>query len=223
MKTFTLFFLLLSSISAFSTNVTFKVDISTKPDSIDASNGIFIVGDVTGWLFVQMDLEEGSVYSTTLTLNASDAVAYYFLATNSWDDYAQKRERLEEGCSNSAEIKNDPAWTGDRAFVVPENDTTIALYWGSCQVIGTTGISDINSNELSMNIYPNPVSNTIFVELPTLESAATVDIITMQGSLVKRKNIFRKEEISVTDLPQGIYYVVANFNNKRAVEKFIKK
>ena len=127
-RTFT-FLLLALTICAFSTDVTFLV--SMKGSGMDYDT-VYIVGDNTDWDFIPMIDMGDSVYSVTLDLTEGDSLAYYYITNNSWTDYEAYRETVPDDCDFSTELSG---WDGDRALVVPENDTTISYIWGSCDEV----------------------------------------------------------------------------------------
>lgn len=93
---------------------------------------VYIVGENTAWAFVPMIDMGDSVFSVTLELNAGDSLAYYYITNNSWTGYEAYREAVPVDCDFSAELAG---WEGDRALVVPENDTTISYVWGTCDEV----------------------------------------------------------------------------------------
>jgi hypothetical protein len=68
-----------------------------------------------------------------------------------------------------------------------------------------TSVSD--QDELTFNVYPNPAS-TGYVTISASTSISTVDIIDMTGRAVKA--IQTNTQVSVDDLPAGIYFVRAD-------------
>ncbi len=140
-------------------NVTFRVDMTGQ----DVSQGVYIVGQMTNWDFVQMDNKGSNIYSTSFVLQPGEVYAYYFIRNNNWDNYQSYRETIPVECAYSAELLNDPDWDTDRAFIVPENDTVIAYMWASCE----TFVSNTEDFEWknTFKIYPNPSLNKeIFIE-----------------------------------------------------------
>ncbi|OMQ10413.1 RICIN domain-containing protein [[Flexibacter] sp. ATCC 35103] len=72
-----------------------------------------------------------------------------------------------------------------------------------------------------LNIYPNPVENTLFIT--TDLTGGNISIIDSQtGSLVKTHEI-RDNSINVSGLNRGVYLIVFDKDGKRTVKRFIKK
>jgi hypothetical protein len=80
------------------------------------------------------------------------------------------------------------------------------------------------------SIYPNPANNTITLNLPT-NQIATVMFTDMLGNeiLVQNKNLKIQSdnnsstEISIENLPKGIYFVTAKTATKQYVSKLVKE
>ena len=84
----------------------------------------------------------------------------------------------------------------------------------------TVGVSE---NEMAVaRIYPNPVSDKLFVEGNDLK---TIEIISISGSLVKTMNTSgMKAVMYVAALNSGIYFIkTTNQQGKTQIEKFVKK
>jgi arabinogalactan endo-1,4-beta-galactosidase len=138
--------------------VTLKVDMTNQ----DVSRGVYVVGSLSDWQFVEMQPESNNnkVYQTSLELNIGDVHAYYFITSNTWTGYENYRETVPEACANSDELLNDPNWNTDRAFVVPKVDTTLAYAWASCESFYTS-IPEVPDSQEFWKIYPNPAGKQI--------------------------------------------------------------
>ena len=87
----------------------------------------------------------------------------------------------------------------------PEDTTGVALY-----------------TKTSIKIYPNPTSNTLYIE----SEDATIDhvvVLDMTGKEILRQDIFNNRgEINVSSLPNGIYLVETICKGGYQINKFIK-
>ena len=87
----------------------------------------------------------------------------------------------------------------------PEDTTGVALY-----------------TKTSVRIYPNPTSNTLYIE----SADATIDhivVLDMSGKEILRQDIFNNRgEINVSSLPNGIYLVKTICKGGCQINKFIK-
>jgi hypothetical protein len=100
------------------------------------------------------------------------------------------------------------------------SDSTYVMFLGaynqdygvylSCVTVTATltGINEVtNTNKL--NIYPNPARNMVYVQLNGSDKAKTLSLYSMLGQKVWEGNGtgVNTEEIPVSNLPQGIYFV----------------
>ncbi|KQB40044.1 RICIN domain-containing protein [Flavobacterium aquidurense] len=82
-------------------------------------------------------------------------------------------------------------------------------------------ITDEEIKNVALNVYPNPVSETLFFTTDVI--GGTVKIIDSQtGSLVKTHEI-RDNSINVSGLNRGVYVIVFDKDGKQTVRRFIKK
>lgn len=82
------------------------------------------------------------------------------------------------------------------------------------------GIETPTLSESSVNIYPNPVNNKLFVS--TNSKIEAISIYTITGVMVYNENI-SNNVIDVTNLNSGIYFVKINTKEGEIIERFVKK
>ena len=82
------------------------------------------------------------------------------------------------------------------------------------------GIETPTVSESSVNIYPNPVNNKLFVS--TNSKIETISIYTITGVMVYNEKI-SNNVIDVTSLNSGIYFVKINTKEGEIIERFVKK
>jgi hypothetical protein len=86
-------------------------------------------------------------------------------------------------------------------------------------LISTEGLGELSGNFV---MYPNPVSDKLVVE--TTETIDHLEIYNLLGALVySDTDCAKKVEISVSDLPSGMYFVRLKTNNNTETLKFVKK
>jgi hypothetical protein len=86
----------------------------------------------------------------------------------------------------------------------------------------TTGIHEEASTN-ALNIYPNPASNTLSINLP--ENTSELRIYNYAGQLVEQTMLSNKEQIiqlNVASYPSGIYLLQAQGQQDVHVKKFVK-
>lgn len=84
-----------------------------------------------------------------------------------------------------------------------------------------SGIDDIIENNL--NIYPNPVTNKISIESSINLQNATIKITNSSGEILKYKQLNNENELDVSSLKSGIYFLNIVSNNQTTSRKFIKQ
>jgi hypothetical protein len=76
-----------------------------------------------------------------------------------------------------------------------------------------------------MNIYPNPASIEVFVEIPdfTLHKNVTLTIHDLNGRLIKKENDIKSEKyrMDILGLESGIYIITITSDNARTDKKLI--
>ena len=92
----------------------------------------------------------------------------------------------------------------------------------SVEVCATTASADaIEELTSSFNIYPNPVSDKLYIETQT--QILIVEIYDMFGRQQSMVNGQQSMVIDVTDLNSGVYFVKVVTENGETVKRFIKK
>ena len=86
----------------------------------------------------------------------------------------------------------------------------------------TTGITEnINPKKFNVEVYPNPATDNLIIEIP-LQS--TIKISNIQGQLLKTfTTTSTKTNIDVSEFPSGVYIVELKSENGIAVKKFVKE
>ena len=93
---------------------------------------------------------------------------------------------------------------------------------GTVTVTSTAGISE--NNLLSFEMYPNPVSDKLNIQLPTGTEKAEVDVFDYTGRLILSKTISSNNTaIDVQKISKGIYVIRVATNSKIGVQRFLKK
>lgn len=92
--------------------------------------------------------------------------------------------------------------------------------WDTVAVIDFCEVTSIKENNSeSINIYPNPVDDVLYIEADRLQS---LDIYNLIGENVKRIDIPAKQ-IDVSELKRGTYFIILNFEGKRVWRKLVKE
>ena len=129
---------------------------------------------------------------------------------------------------------NDTGNSNDYTFSASAGSLTVIWAIGSSttyayhSIRGATALSvslGISENNLlSFEMYPNPVSDVLNIQLPTSTEKAEVSVFDYTGRLVSSKTISSNDTaIDVQKISKGIYMIRVAANNKIGVQRFIKK
>ena len=129
---------------------------------------------------------------------------------------------------------NDTGNSNDYTFSASAGSLTVIWAIGSSteyayhSVRGATALSvslGISENNLlSFEMYPNPVSDLLNIQLPTGTEKAEVSVFDYTGRLVSSKIISSNDTaIDVQKISRGIYIIRVATNTKIGVQRFIKK
>jgi arabinogalactan endo-1,4-beta-galactosidase len=197
-------------------DITYKVNM--KGSNMSTSNGVYLVGSQTGWTFTQMKPESDSLYSITLKQAAGENSVYYFVTSNSWDNYMNFREpAIPDDCGDSIII----SWPGDRLLIVPSKDTVVAYAWGSCAATITSNISMNNSIKEKFQIYPNPAKSYFCIKSNIAsETRIYFEIIDISGHIICKQTLNNNRDTQICDISDfqsGIFFVKF-FDNIKILE-----
>ena len=84
--------------------------------------------------------------------------------------------------------------------------------------------ASITDNELlNFSVYPNPLKNTISIELPNLNGVAKINIYSINGQLIYKENTRKlKTEIDLETLKDGVYFVKLTTDKTTKTLKILK-
>jgi len=80
--------------------------------------------------------------------------------------------------------------------------------------INTSGIKDLELD--SFRIYPNPAKDVIFI---TGFSEGIIQIMDLEGRMIKERSISEQTSVQVADLAEGIYLVKISADKKIITKK----
>lgn len=90
-----------------------------------------------------------------------------------------------------------------------------------------TAINNYVENKPDINIYPNPATNEININLNNNSSKdIIIDIYEPFGRLVQRENYYSQNDeikLNISSLQKGFYLMAINIDNKVITKKFIKE
>ena len=103
------------------------------------------------------------------------------------------------------------------------DDVCVSLYSNTCGFI-SNGLHSIQK-EITPDIYPNPATESILIDLEGIRKHVSVEIYSLAGYLIKqiRTDNTDKIEININDVPNGMYLVKikldSTFFNKMLIVK----
>jgi hypothetical protein len=129
---------------------------------------------------------------------------------------------------------NDTGNSNDYAFSASAGSLTVIWAIGSSttyayhSIRGATALNvslGISENKLlSFEMYPNPVSDVLNIQLPSGTDKAEVGVYDYTGRLVSSKTISSNDStLDVQNISKGIYILRVTTNTKIGVQRFIKK
>ncbi len=87
----------------------------------------------------------------------------------------------------------------------------------------TITLVDIEESTISANIYPNPVNRILNIDLDLISESTIVNIFNLSGILVYSAKMDRLDnEINMSSLPTGIYFLSIRNDSQHIVRKIVK-
>ena len=102
---------------------------------------------------------------------------------------------------------------------IQQYDTTQQT-WGG--IISSINETDFSQN-INLQIYPNPATKEIKITIPNNEPIESINIYNQNGQLVKQITKPNKTNINVSDLNTGLYFIRTDSKAKRYLSKMIKE
>ncbi|KPK87256.1 MAG: hypothetical protein AMS27_02840 [Bacteroides sp. SM23_62_1] len=135
----------------------------------------------------------------------------------------------------------DNCATGIEGFILNDNDTNLTGCDTAGYIIRTLRLDDGNGNVVDQiqiiwvlplptaipiiekipdfRFYPNPAEDYITVELPATGDISLFDILGREMTGIS--NVSGKTTISVSELPQGVYFIRVNYGKEFSIEKVL--
>ncbi len=247
MKKILLILFLTSSISlfaqSFSTGTQTLLSGLTANINIDADTDITtltLTGPSNAWFaigFGNLDMggtdvfrTNGSTivdaYSSGNALPAQDSSQDWNLVSNT---VSGSNRTIVATRANNTGDSNDHifnASAGSLSVIYAKGSSTNYAYHGGNRGFTTLSVTlGISENKLlSFEMYPNPVSDVLNIQLPTGTDKAEVGVYDYTGRLVSIKTISSNDStLDVQNISKGIYIIRATTNSKIGVQRFIKK
>lgn len=121
---------------------------------------------------------------------------------------------------------NTPHYTFETTQIIPLTYYRLK----TVDIDGTTTYSMLTSvrtacnvpayEETTLNIYPNPASSKISIDIPAPQARLNIIILNTHGSTVLKTSAQPHTEVDISMLPPGIYYINANNGHSSKTVKF---
>lgn len=196
-----------------SVKVTFKVNMAGQ----NVSKGVYLAGDMTDDAKpVAMAHLGNGIYYWFTYLTPADSGAFYFLN----DTMPDARENVPVACA---------LWNGtDRKYKISETNTEYAFNWSSCEFSESTFINDHNdynnANNASVEIVPNPASESIRIMVSDLGELHNIIIYNFTGKIMKKLKPDNAGKIAYVDISgfvPGVYFCQVESEKSAVTKKFI--
>jgi hypothetical protein len=247
MKKTLLFLFLTTSISlfaqSFSTGTQTLLSGLTANINIDADTEITtltLTGPSNAWFaigFGNLDMggtdvfrTNGSTivdaYSSGNALPAQDTSQDWNLVSNT---VSGSNRTIVATRANNTGDSNDHVFSasaGSLSVIYAKGSSTSYAYHGGNRGFTTLSVTlGISENKLlSFEMYPNPVSDVLNIQLPSGTDKAEVGVYDYTGRLVSSKTISSNDStLDVQNISKGIYILRVTTNTKIGVQRFIKK
>jgi len=247
MKKILLILFLTSSISlfaqSFSTGTQTLLSGLTANINIDADTNITtltLTGPSNAWFaigFGNLDMQGTDVfrtngstivdaYSSGNALPAQDSSQDWTLVSNTVS--GSNRTIVATRANNTGDSDDHifSASAGSLSVIYAKGTSTSYAYHGGNRGFTTLSVTlGISENKLlSFEMYPNPVSDVLNIQLPTGTDKAEVGVYDYTGRLVSTKTVSSNDStLDVQNISKGIYIIRVATNSKIGVQRFIKK
>jgi len=164
-------------------------------------------------------------YSTSTATPQAEASQDWTLVSN---NISGSTRTIVATRANNTGDSNDyifNASAGSLSVIYAKGSSSNYAYHGGNRGFTTLGVSlGISENKLlSFEMYPNPVSDVLNIQLPTGTEKAEVGVFDYTGRLVTSKIISSNDNtIDVQKLSKGIYLIRVSSDAKIGAQRFIK-
>lgn len=97
--------------------------------------------------------------------------------------------------------------------------------WFECQMPEYQFLNGLNDkhNSVAIKIFPNPVEQLIYIDMPNHVKESTCLIFDSKGALLLQKQLIQpQKQIDVSELQQGLFFLQIISNEKAMLGKFYK-
>lgn len=205
--------------------------VDADNNSIVDISGRFYIVDAIRNLSLNLPSQEdtldgGSNYTIEWTASAdvnNVLIEFSDDGGNSWEEVASNVNAGQESYDWSV-----PSETIEEAVIrlTDEGDNTVSAESGTFYIDGSTSLESIEEAS-SLNLFPNPATNRVNVEIPDSFSKndLQISVVSMKGKVQSVPKTIKNGQIKidVDNLAKGIYYVKIVHGKSQHIGKFAKQ
>ena len=165
---------------------------------------------------VTIDLTVNNVTNITTSVSGQTIIAANGNATHQWLDCDNNNAIItgETGQSYTATVN------GNYAVELTENG---CIDTSACVAITTVGIIESSFGN-DLNIYPNPTIGNFSIDLGINYKSTVVTLTDLNGKLIQSKQYINSGLLNLKiDKPAGVYLLIIESENKKAVIRLVKE
>ncbi len=183
--------------------------VGASYEGFNASN-LDSLADAGAAYFFEVCLVNGATVLLTNGIRASDTLATSY----QWIDCGNN-DTLIPGATNHTFY---PVIDGNYAVIVQKN---ACLDTSACVNFTITGVSEEQGSN-SVNIYPNPANEQLFIDLKNIKGT-NLTLIDITGKEVYSSDITGKNKVSISlrDYDSGVYFVTITSKNEKLAYKLV--
>jgi hypothetical protein len=163
------------------------------------------------------------VIPTFIAVNDIDCPEYVF-STNLFTGYTYDWQYYELPSGAPVSINN----VGYQQKIILQNNKSYAVgvninsSCGAATWYWTSINTDCDSGGDHLTVYPNPVTETLFVSSREGQEVVSFSIFDSQGMPITKNKIIENDGIDVSSLPKGVYYAVITSEKRSSRHRFMK-
>ncbi len=199
--------------SNFSINPSTLVKNQSASVSVDVAN--VGEGSFTGKLKLVLETSSAQQVQLIQQLNVTEELPY-----NYYNTYSFSGTITANAGTYKLALYYQPTGSSTWTYVGTSYNSSYANPKSVTVVSNTTGIADQEAE--NAQIYPNPATD--FITLQNTETVDVVEIFNMMGAQVIRKtHVAAGEQINISQLTSGIYFLKQTTDGSTSTQKFIKR
>ena len=200
-------------------------DVYTNPkwsDPFDANGNIVILNGAVlpiEYATFNVELENSKVLLTWETVAEIDNEGWDIERSTNAIDWSSLD--FVEGVGQSSSLQSyrytdESPWQGVNYYRLRQYD------FDGHYSYSNTLVAEVAEVDIDLNIYPNPASD--FIQLDSKFESLNVEIINQQGGLIQKIYYNKGEQIDISHLLEGVYYIYIKIANSDQIEirRFVK-